>query len=227
MIISDGEPVVNPDRPLSSLAVHCRLTTRAQTAPMSKVLLIIVLIAVIAISAWLVTRPAVPKPYAAEYRNALERFSGSTEAVDRGLERFEAVYSDLTRPDIEERIADVYAPRIYFNDTLKTFEDGAALARYMGRTGRSLDHSEVRIDGVIRDAEDVFVRWTMHFSTRAMGRPVESESIGMTHLRFDQSGHIVLHQDFWDPAAGLYRNLPVIGYGLSVVDRQLSSAGSR
>lgn len=194
---------------------------------MSKLLITLVLIALILIGIWLVTRPAVPKSYAAEYRDALDRFAGSTDAVDRGLERFEAVYADLTRPDIEERVADVYANRIYFNDTLKTFEDRDALARYMGHTGRALDHSEVRIDSVIRDAEDVFVRWTMQFSTSAMGRPIESESIGMTHLRFDDTGHIVLHQDFWDSAAGLYRNLPVIGYGLSVVDRQLAGAKSR
>jgi hypothetical protein len=33
----------------------------------------------------------------------------------------------------------------------------------------------------------------------------------MTMLRFDGEGRVVLHQDFWDPAAGFYEHLPVLG----------------
>jgi hypothetical protein len=44
----------------------------------------------------------------------------------------------------------------------------------------------------------------------------------MTHLRFDESGRVVLHQDFWDSAAGLYRNLPVVGYVLKLVDARMN-----
>ena len=41
------------------------------------------------------------------------------------------------------------------------------------------------------------------------------------HLDVSQ-GRIVLHQDFWDSAAGLYRNLPVVGYALKKIDRNMA-----
>jgi ketosteroid isomerase-like protein len=111
---------------------------------------------------------------------------------------------------------------MYFNDSLKTFQSLQPLVEYMESTSRMLDESSVEVQQVIRDGNDVFVRWTMTFASSAMGRKITSESIGMTHLRFDPEGRIVLHQDFWDSAAGLYRNLPVVGYALQKVDQNMA-----
>ncbi|SRR6056297_3582212 len=190
---------------------------------MLRTLIILIVVAGV-LAAWLLSRPAFPKPYVRAYQSALERFQGSPVAMDEGLSRFEAVYGDLTHERIEDRIRELYAERIYFNDTLATFESRDALVAYMGKTGHNLDQSDVRIDAVVRDGSDLFVRWTMTFSASSMGRSIESESIGMTHLRFDEQGRVVLHQDFWDAATGLYRNLPVVGYGLELVDRRMAVA---
>jgi hypothetical protein len=186
------------------------------------VLIIIVVLGII--TAWLITRPAVPKPYVEAYQSALDRLPGSDEAIDAGIERFQTVYSDLTDDAVADRVRDLYAETLYFNDTLATFESREALAGYMQKTGESLDRSSVQIDSVMRDGSDVFVRWTMTFSTSSMGRVIDSESIGMTHLRFDTDGRVLLHQDFWDAASGLYRNLPVVGYGLDLVDQRMADA---
>ena len=185
----------------------------------------LILIAVLAaLGVWLITRPAVPKPYVEAYHAALDRLPGSEAAIDTGLSRFEAVYADLTDDAVGERVRDLYAESLYFNDTLTTYESRDRLAAYMRKTGQNLDRSSVSIDSVMRDGPDVFVRWTMTFSTRSMGRTIESESIGMTHLRFDEDGRVLLHQDFWDAASGLYRNLPVVGYGLDLVDKRMADA---
>lgn len=190
---------------------------------MLKYLLTAALVAAL-LMAWILTRPAAPRPYAQEYHAALDRFAGSTASVDAGLQRFESVYSDLTHRDVGRRMQTLYADPLYFNDSLKTIRQREMLVSYMSATGASLQESQIDIEHVLRDGRDVFVRWTMHFKASALGRPVESTSIGMTHLRFDAEGRIVLHQDFWDSAAGLYRNLPVIGYALQRVDRQMISA---
>lgn len=188
---------------------------------MLKTLLIIALVAAAAL-AWLATRPAAPKPFAEDYRGALERYPGSDVAIDRGLERFAQVYADLTHADIGPRVASLYADPMYFNDSLKTFASRAPLVEYMQATAEMLEESTVAIDQVIRDGNDVFVRWTMTFKASAMGKPMTSESVGMTHLRFDADGRILVHQDFWDSAAGLYRNLPVVGYALKQVDKRMA-----
>lgn len=188
---------------------------------MSKPFLIFTLL-VAASLAWIATRPAAPKPFAADYQKALQAYPGSDTAIDAGLETFARVYADLTHPDIARRVERLYADPVYFNDSLKTFHSRQPLVDYMKATGDMLEDSSVEIEQVLRDGSDVFVRWTMKFNSSALGSEIHSESIGMTHLRFDAEGRIVLHQDFWDSAAGLYRNLPVVGYALKKVDQNIA-----
>jgi len=171
---------------------------------------------------WLLTRPAAPKPFAESYHDALREHPGSDQAIDAGLADFARVYGELTHPEIGDRISALYADDMYFNDSLKTLRDRAVLVDYMRATGRMLHESSVVIDQVLRADNDAFVRWTMEFSAGAEGKRVHSKSVGMTHLRFDERGRVVLHQDFWDSAAGMYRNLPVVGYVLEQVDRQMA-----
>jgi len=192
---------------------------------MVKSIIIFVLVFVLAVAAvivWIGTRPAAPKPFADDYQRALRAHPGSAAAVDIGLEAFAAVYGELTHPEIGTRVAGLYADPLYFNDSLKTFESLPPLVEYMEATGRMLDESSVEIQQILRDGNDAFVRWRMTFASSAMGRQITSESIGMTHLRFDSEGRVVLHQDFWDSAAGLYRNLPVVGYALKKVDQTMT-----
>jgi len=187
---------------------------------MNKLLIIFALLVVLLLI-WIATRPAAPKPFAADYQRALDAHPGDQAAIDAGLKNFEAVYGNLTDPDIGKRVADLYADPMYFNDSLKTFESRQRLIDYMKATADMLEDSSVEIEQVLRDGNDVFVRWRMEFSSSALGREIKSESIGMTHLRFDENGKIVLHQDFWDSAAGLYRHLPVVGYALKKIDQNM------
>lgn len=146
------------------------------------------------------------------YHQALEDLSGSDAAADRGVAAFRQIFSDLTRDDLAERIGELYAEDIYFNDTVHVFHKRWELVDYMARTGQQLEHNSIDVHKVIRDGSDVYLRWEMTFITRAAGKRVESHSIGMTHLRFNEQGRIVLHQDFWDSASALYAHLPVVGF---------------
>jgi len=149
-----------------------------------------------------------------EYEQAIERYAGDERHIEQGLARFEAAFADLTAEDRAERFEALYAPQLYFNDTLHIFHTRDEVVAYMTRTGGSLDESRVDIEHVIRDGRDVYVRWTMEFKTRAAGRDIHSHSIGMTHLRFDENGQVVLHQDFWDSGHALYAHLPFVGFAV-------------
>jgi hypothetical protein len=146
------------------------------------------------------------------YELALASHPGSSEGIERGLAAFESGFGDLTSPDLATRINALYAPSMYFNDTLHVFQKRDELVDYLTRTGASLSESRVEIRQVVTDGADVFVRWQMTFKTRAAGKEIHSDSIGMTHLRFDPEGRVVLHQDFWDSGHGLYAHLPVVGF---------------
>ncbi len=149
-----------------------------------------------------------------EYEQAIERFSGDDRQVDQGLARFRFAFSDLTAEDRAQRFEALYAPQVYFNDTLHILHTRDDVVAYMVRTGAALEESRVDIEHVVRDGNDVYVRWTMEFKTRAAGRNIHSHSIGMTHLRFDAEGRAVLHQDFWDSGHALYAHLPFVGFAV-------------
>jgi hypothetical protein len=188
-----------------------------------KILLLVLLTVMVGAIAWLATRPAVPKSYGESYREALRTWPGSELAIDAGLERFRSAYADLSSPRTEANIRSLYAENIYFHDTLQQFDQNTALAAYMGSMAQSIESSSVRVDQIVRDGSDVFLRWTMRFVSRTAGGEMISETIGMTHLRFNERGEVILHQDFWDPASGLYRHLPVLGWLLHQVDRRVGS----
>lgn len=146
------------------------------------------------------------------YEQAMAEFPGSTRAIEEGLARFRASYADLTSATLPEDIRSAYADRLYFNDTLHTFSQLEDLVGYMEKTGGSLSESSVEVQQVIQDGADVYVRWTMEFKSRAAGRNIHSRSIGISHLRFDEDGKVILHQDFWDSGHALYAHLPIVGF---------------
>lgn len=146
------------------------------------------------------------------YHQALEDNPGHGTAVEKGVATFRQIFADLTREDLAQRIGELYADEFYFNDTVHIARKRSELVDYMSRTGDQLQSSRVEVHKVIRDGSDVYLRWEMRFTSRAMGKNIESHSIGMTHLRFDKNGQIVLHQDFWDSGSSLYAHLPVVGF---------------
>ena len=46
---------------------------------------------------------------------------------------------------------------------------------------------------------------------------------GVSQVRLDASGRVAEHVDFWDPAAGLYEDIPLLGSALRWLRRRLSA----
>lgn len=149
--------------------------------------------------------------YASSYQEAANRFSGVAVEDMAPVERFKAVYADLQGPELAARISAAYAEDLYFNDTLHTFSDRAALTRYLEETAARVESVEVDVDRVIVDGADVWLKWRMQTRARALGRTMQADTIGMTHLRFNSSGLVVLHQDYWDSTEGVFSHIPFIG----------------
>ena len=131
------------------------------------------------------------------------------EAERKAIARFDAFFADVTVESIRSQIDEFYAPDVYFNDTLKTLRGREAVKVYFLRMpqhtdfvrGKTLDHS--------RSGANYYVRWIL--DVRYKGAKDTVRTMGVTLLRFDKSGRVVLHQDFWDSSAGFYEHLPVLG----------------
>lgn len=149
--------------------------------------------------------------YPSAYQEASSRFSGVAVESMAPVERFKAVYADLQGPDLAERISAAYAEELYFNDTLHTFSHRAGLIKYLTETAERVEDVHVDVDRVIVDGADVWLKWRMQTRAKALGRTMQADTIGMTHLRFDNNGLVVLHQDYWDSTEGVFAHIPFIG----------------
>ncbi len=151
--------------------------------------------------------------YADDYLQALEQWQGTDDPaiLESGVERFRVTLGDFTQPDLRSKVEQLYADELYFNDTFKTFTDLETLADYLQETGEMVEVSAVELLGHTLDGADIYIRWVMDLEFSAGGKDIKSRSLGMTHVRMNDAGRIILHQDFWDSTDGFFSHLPVVG----------------
>ena len=163
-----------------------------------------------------------PTDFAKEYREALASRPGKVfadpEQGRRAVEVFSDLYADLSEVNVRERVRETYAPGAWFNDTLATEVGIDAIEKYLLKTARGSEMIKGTTQDVAVSGADCYVRWTLEFRTKnlAGGKPIVTE--GVSQLRFDEEGRIILHQDFWNPAAGVYQHLPLLGPAIRYVN---------
>ena len=157
--------------------------------------------------------------YPDAYRQALVANPGVVPPPD-AAERFAALYRHVHERGVEERVRGFYAPSLYFNDTLATLTSADQVAAHIARLHEGGTRIDMSIDAILPDGHDLYLRWTMVATFAVLGRSKTSRTIGISHLRFDDTGRAVLQQDFWDPSLGFYRHIPVLGSTLEWVRRR-------
>lgn len=163
-----------------------------------------------------------PTDFSTGYREALASRPGavlSGTALEVAVGRFAGLYGDLSVGNVAANVREVYAADAWFNDTIATEVGIASIEKYLLRTAEGAEAVHARINDVAVSGSDCYVRWTMEVRTKnlAGGRPIVTE--GVSQLRFDADGRIILHQDFWNPAAGIYGHLPLLGPAIRFVNR--------
>lgn len=139
------------------------------------------------------------------------------------VKQFGDVFNNLQSANLARIIDQVYADSFYFNDTFRTVTDKAGLITYLEETGDAVHAIAVKIEDIAQSEQnrDVYVRWTMTMQFTVKGKLIDSQSVGVTHLRYDDNGQIIVHHDYWDGVDGFYQHLPVIGFWLRKIRDQL------
>ncbi|MCB1231702.1 MAG: nuclear transport factor 2 family protein [Verrucomicrobiae bacterium] len=164
-----------------------------------------------------------------EYNEATRRSADPSRGVPatdsearQGLKAWKSLMADLSAENIRGRASLVYADALFFNDTLKTLHTGAEVEAYLLETAEMLENGSVEFrDEVWSEDGSVYVRWEMVYRGEKLAGGEPIRTIGMSQLRFDEEGRVVLHQDFWDSTRGLFENLPVIGGPLKGIKDRL------
>jgi hypothetical protein len=152
------------------------------------------------------------------YEAALERTAplavilvpGSAEE-QQAFARLQDFFTGMTPMTVRARAAFVYAPQAYLNDTLVSLESGEAIGAYFARTAERVERLEVEFLERVPLGIDWYVRWRMTIQAPGFGDGGPVATYGVSQLRFDAQGRLLIHKDFWDAAQGLHEQLPVVG----------------
>ena len=129
--------------------------------------------------------------------------------ADARIARVVAMFESLTPADVA-LLGDFYTSEARFKDPFNDVQGVPAIQRVFAHMFEALDEPRFVVHDIVADGEQCFLTWDMHFRMKRFSR--ESQVIrGGSHLRFDASGRVTVHRDYWDAAEELYEKLPAIG----------------
>ena len=132
-------------------------------------------------------------------------------AEQEAISRFERFLSHLDEQTARQDTEKVYAPDAFLNDTLKTIHGSPSIRDYFIKTAQGLDSMIVNFDDVAVSGHNYYFRWTMDTRMKHLAKGRNVRTIGVTLVRFDHEGRVMIHQDFWDSAQGVWDHVPVLG----------------
>lgn len=142
--------------------------------------------------------------------------------MDAALTRFLETYQRLDKHNLAS-LGDIYAKGVLFEDPAHRLQGLAALQGYFASLYENVSAVQFAYAAPWLNGEKAQVQWTMTLThpRLAGGRPVAVE--GVSVLRFDGTGKVDHHRDYFDLGAMLYEQLPLLGPVVKAVKRRLAS----
>lgn len=125
------------------------------------------------------------------------------------LQRVVDFYESIALTSLS-RLEEIYASDAYFKDPFNEVRGLAAIERIFRQMFEQVDGPRFVVTTQVLQGSDAFIEWDFLF--RMKRRSKDEQCIrGSTRLRFDSSGRVDLHRDYWDAAEELYEKIPVLG----------------
>jgi hypothetical protein len=151
----------------------------------------------------------------------LRQFMQNAFMPSASLTRAIAFFEQLSPADIP-RMGELYAANALFKDPFNAVVGVEKIAPIFGDMFVAMTAPRFKILTAVEQGSDAFLTWDFTFRVKKL-KPNETMTIhGASHLRFDESGKIILHRDYWDAAEELYSKLPLVGALMRALQRKFS-----
>ena len=130
-------------------------------------------------------------------------------------------FEHLSSADID-RMDHIYSADAYFKDPFNEVKGVGAITAIFEHMFIKVDKPTFVVTASITQGNEAFLVWDFHL--RFKGETVARKIHGSSHLRFDASGKIAYHRDYWDAAEELYEKLPIVGSVMRFLKRQANKA---
>ena len=126
------------------------------------------------------------------------------------LNRLIEFYQNISQEMVSQELPTIYAANARFKDPFNEVQGLGAITHIFVHMFKQVINPRFIIKTRVIQGNDAFITWEFRFHMRRFAKD-EQCILGATHLRFDISGLVYEHRDYWDAAEELYEKLPVIG----------------
>lgn len=130
-----------------------------------------------------------------------------------------AAFFEALEPDALAQLEAWFSADARFRDPFNTVRGPAAIRRVFEHMFAQCEQPRFQVDEQIAAGEIGYLRWRMAFGPAAARREIE----GVSRVCFDAEGRVCEHLDYWDPAAQLYEQLPLVGPVCRLLRRRLAA----
>jgi len=127
------------------------------------------------------------------------------------IERFKDLFSVWTQENVLAKIRNLYAENVCYFDPFKELNDVAGIEAHFVRLLEPVESCTLEFQDVAVSGGDYYFRWVMEAKYKTFKKGQVFRSNGITHIRFDETGKVVFHMDYWDSASGLLEHIPLLG----------------
>ncbi len=139
----------------------------------------------------------------------METVQPGSEKEREAIDRFKSFYQVFSAEIIKDRIRTVYAGPAYFRDGYREVTGLDNIEAYFLKSAETVHECTFDIQDVAVHEGNYYFRWVMNLTTkRWKDEPITA--VGMSHVRFDQEGKVIFHQDYWDTSL-VYEKIPIVG----------------
>lgn len=106
-----------------------------------------------------------------------------------------------------ERLGDIYDEAVHFADPVNEANGLRQMETVYRDLFKQLKQITFRIMDQAAGDPTSFIHWEMSYQFRGKPRKLP----GITVLRFNHSGKVIMQQDYWDASKGVYEEFPLMG----------------
>jgi hypothetical protein len=134
------------------------------------------------------------------------------------IAKVQNAFTPFTPEQTAKYFPEAYADVFYFRDAFHTYTDRKTMVDYMVKSAEMSPGVTFEFSPVLRNGIEFYLPWVMVLPAKDGGGP--QRSMGMSHLRFNQEGQVIFHQDYWDSADVLVPKVPVANGLIELVRRR-------
>jgi limonene-1,2-epoxide hydrolase len=134
--------------------------------------------------------------------------AGSDEEK-KAVQQFKDFYRVFSSEKIRGDVRALYREDAYFRDGFREVMGIDAIEKYFVSSTEAFLECTFDIQDVAVHEGNYYFRWVMTLVLKR-SKDERIQVVGMSHVRFDERGKIVFHQDYWDTGI-IYEKIPFLG----------------